>query len=268
MTTTEWKKLVSDFLDTTNLKVSLKAGRAISKRAKASHLPELYALLEKSDNFYVREMVCEPIARLDGAKALPLLFKTLQRGEQDGHDNDGLVNTVMGVLESDKSACLSYVLELLRSEGAGERIDAAWALGFLAPAFDPKILFDLYASDPDVEVQQTAGDSLQGFVDPKKKEATPEPEAFNGTWTWQDCEPKLKYSLEIKGATGICKISNSYAINIGDVALKIQMHVGNVFVGEHLFTNGAWYPVTAKRDGRHLHIQGAGQIWKLDKVDE
>src|SRR5690242_16926551 len=97
MASQSWEKLMKDLVSQDH-KVYLKAARQLVKVANTTHVRDLYKLL-KSDSFFVREVAADPLARLEGAAALPTLFDALEMGEEQGHDNDGLVNTIIGTLE-------------------------------------------------------------------------------------------------------------------------------------------------------------------------
>jgi len=269
MTHSSWNELLQDLQNPNDIRLAIKAGRALSKMAKASNVPDLYALLQH-ESFFVREEVARPLARLEGAKALPALFQALNRGEQDGHDNDDLITTMIELFESHKREVAQLLLVMLKSDHASTRADAAWALSFVVPEVSAQPLFDLLSHDPDPEVRSVAAGSLQIFQDPAFR-AVQDPvhtlDTFNGQWMWLDCEPSLKYGVEINGMTGICLKANSPNFSIGDVILKISLFSGQIFVGQHLFTNAAWYPVTGWLEGSFLYLQGGNQIWQLQRID-
>jgi hypothetical protein len=251
------------------MKTSLKAARQISKVADPSHINDLYKLME-SDNFYVREVIADPLARLEGVRALPILFQALQRGEQQGHDNDGLTNTMIGLFESNKDVVAPMLIDMTQSPLASLRADAAWALGFVASAIDPEILFKLFTEDPDAEVRGVAADSLQIylFTSPPDSIKKDDLKSFDGKWMWTECEPHLMYGFEISGDAGICIKANATTYNVGDVMLKIKLLSSNAFVGEQIFTNGVWYPVTAYLDNHAIQLYGAGLTWSMEQITD
>jgi hypothetical protein len=83
---------------------------------------------------------------------------------------------------------------------------------------------------------------------------------------WTECEPHLIYGFEISGATGVCIKANAPTYNNGDVMLKIKLFASNAFVGEQIFTNGFWYPVTVYLDNSKIHLFGAGLNWHMERV--
>jgi hypothetical protein len=262
-----WAELLVDLHHTINVKGATKAARQIAKRATTVHVKELYQLLN-GDSFFVREAAAIPLARLEGANVLPALFKAMQRGEQEGHDNDGLTNTIIDVLESHKAECLPMLQKMLESTDAETRTDAAWALGYIAKAVDPKVLFDVFNHDPAPGVQTAAANSLQTYLFIKKKQPIDLQALipFHGKWLWKECEPHLSYGFEITGTTGICIKTNAPTFSIGDKILRIAMQSGQSFVGEQIFTNAVWYPVTARLENQYLYMQGAGIHWKLERI--
>lgn len=265
MTPSKWKTLVETMLDSINSKEAVKAARTISKTAEASHVKELYALL-KSDNFFVREAVAEPLARLEGAASLPALFDALEKGEDQGHDNDGLVNTIIGTLEKHKKKAAAFLTGMVKSEKTASRANGVWGMGFILESVDPKIVFDLFTSDPDEEVRLMAGDALHGLNPPKAKELF-DTRLLTGKWMWLDCEAHLSYGFEINGLAGTCIKTNSPCFAVGDVILNIHAAHETSFVGQQIFTNGAWYSITALVKDNKLHIQANGLNWAMERVD-
>ena len=77
---------------------------------------------------------------------------------------------------------------------------------------------------------------------------------------WLDTTENLQYRFEIEGAQGTCIKSN------GAVILKVQLADDPVFVGQQIFTNWAWYPITGIRDGQKLLMEGGGLNWTMERV--
>ncbi len=126
----QWIHLV-DALRSDDIDRAVDAAQTLAEIADATHIPALYQLLQDHD-FFVREAAADPLARLEGARALPRLFQALRRGRQDGHDNDGLTALTADVIEQHQDDALPVLLAMHRSPSSEERAEAAWALGFVA----------------------------------------------------------------------------------------------------------------------------------------
>lgn len=260
-----WNDSIAALQNTDDVNASVKAAKTISEIADENDVKQLYELLQNK-NFFIREAVAIPLARLEGARALSALFHATKQGELDDHDNDGLTNTIIGLLESNQKAVVPILLNMLKSSNADTRIDAIWALGFVSSGVEPAVFFDRFIKDPDPDVRSVAGDSLQIYAGKKSKNKL-DIKPFVGKWMWMDCEENLKYGFYIEGIKGICTKNNAPTYAIGDVMLKISLSSGLAFVGEQIFTNGCWYPVTARREGQTLHMQGGGHTWAMSRVE-
>ena len=156
-----WATLIATLRDTDDFERSLQACEVISEVADESCVPDLYALLNDEDIF-VREAAAAPLATLEGIKALPALFQALTRGFQDGHDNDGLSTTIIGILGNQKSAVVPLLLKMADAPNSETRSNAAWALGFVAEAITSLPLLTLL-HDNDAAVRASAAGSLGSF---------------------------------------------------------------------------------------------------------
>ncbi|MBI3482601.1 MAG: HEAT repeat domain-containing protein, partial [Bacteroidetes bacterium] len=217
----QWHDLISRLDNPNEIEASIKAAKAISKVAGPEHVKELYSLLQ-SPNFFVRETAAVPLTRLEGIKVLPHLFRAMEQGELDGHDNDSLTNTLIGLIESNKKKVTPLLLDMLKSSENGARADAVWALGFVTAQVEPSIFIDLVRNDKDAEIRSMAASALQSYSGGKKKYPV-NTDSFRGRWMWLDTAENLQYGFEIEGAQGICIKSNSPALVNGDVILKIQL---------------------------------------------
>jgi hypothetical protein len=70
----------------------------LDKLATADHLPQLLDLLANGRDFTIREAAAVPVARLQGVAALPHLLAAMQRGTEEGHDNDLLASVITDVV--------------------------------------------------------------------------------------------------------------------------------------------------------------------------
>jgi hypothetical protein len=131
VTKAEWNRTLAD-LRSLDRERSVKAIRRLNESADKSDLPRLRRLVVEGEDFYVREAAARPLARLDGARALPLLFEALNKGRRENHDNDGLDDTIVGLLQSFPRKVAPLLFRMSASTRDEDRANAAWALEFLA----------------------------------------------------------------------------------------------------------------------------------------
>jgi HEAT repeat protein len=158
----EWGRILADLHDVENLDRAVGACEALDKAADESWLPQLHRLLAKGRDFFVREAAAVPIARLEGLRALPQLLRTLELGEKEGHDNDGLASLVSDLVWSNAKEAAPALLRMIRGPSERQRSDAAWLWGFAAEALTPEPLLALL-SDPSPHVRSAAVGSLGSF---------------------------------------------------------------------------------------------------------
>lgn len=160
MLPSDWDHLVED-LRAADTDRAVRAASIVSDLADRSHVPDLYRLLGDED-FFVREATAEPLARLEGARALPALLQALVRGEAEGHDNDGLTAVISDLLETHGREVGPLLVGMLGASTHEDRENAAWALGFLPAdvAIDP-LLVALRDASP--AVRSAAASSLAAF---------------------------------------------------------------------------------------------------------
>ena len=106
----DWDRIISDLHDVHDMDRALTAMKALDLATDETWLPRLHQLLAEGRDFWVREAAAYPIARLEGLKALPQLLHALQLGVRDGHDNDGLVTLIVGLVQADSGASGPYVI--------------------------------------------------------------------------------------------------------------------------------------------------------------
>lgn len=161
MGNSSWTQLIQD-LYSDNVDRAVRACEEISKTADETNITELYLLLE-DDSFFIREAAAFPLARLEGVRALPALFRAYTRGIQDGHDNDGMNVTIGDLLEENQQAALPLLENMLLNEDKDVRANGAWALGFVAEQLSPAILLNLLENESDLDVKLAAIGSLGSF---------------------------------------------------------------------------------------------------------
>lgn len=105
----------------------LKAFDELNSRASAADLPVLLATLRSpTSNFWVRELLSEPIVRLAGAQALPQLFDALETNEAEGHDNDGFTTVLVVLVATDPTGVKAELAALEPNATATRRKTIEW----------------------------------------------------------------------------------------------------------------------------------------------
>jgi HEAT repeat protein len=158
MTTSEWERILADLRAEDDVDRIVRAAEQLDALADQSHISDLHRLIQ-DDDWFIRETAAAPLARLEGARALPLLFHALTRGQQQGHDNDGLSTTIVSVLEEHRQACAPLLLSMLADPDPAKRAHAAWGLGWQPPEVACVPLLTALR-DPDANVRGAAAGSL------------------------------------------------------------------------------------------------------------
>ena len=94
-------------------------------------LPVLFAALRsETSNFWVRELLCEPIIKLAGAKAIPELMAAFQKNFEEGHDNDGFQLFLTELTEQDPTGVRIELEKLATTASKAELENINWLLEF------------------------------------------------------------------------------------------------------------------------------------------
>jgi bilin biosynthesis protein len=155
----EWDRIIAELHDVEDIRRAVGAYERLSKAADESWLPRLHQLLATGRDFFVREAAAYPIARLEGLRALPQLLHALKRGEDEGHDNDGLAALVSDLVWANPDQAAPLLIQMIGSSSERQRSDAAWLWGFAATALPPEPLLRL-SKDPSPPVRSAAIGSL------------------------------------------------------------------------------------------------------------
>src|SRR5262245_30959652 len=110
----DWDRIIADLHDVEDVDRAVAACEALDKAADESWLPRLHRLLAEGRDFFVREAAAAPIARLEGLRALPQLLHALHLGEQEGHDNDGLVCLITGLVSDNPEEAAPALRQMIR----------------------------------------------------------------------------------------------------------------------------------------------------------
>ncbi|MEM7342771.1 MAG: HEAT repeat domain-containing protein [Chloroflexota bacterium] len=161
-----WQQILKDLSGDNGVDSAADAAEMLDKAADESHISDLQKLALSSDLF-VSEIAAIKLVELQGVKELPLLLKALDNGMQLGHDCDGLVSAISSELEMNTSEAAPIVVDLLKSDNANERANAAWAYGFIEDAVQIEPLLEL-ASDEYSTVRAEVASALSSFdTDPR-----------------------------------------------------------------------------------------------------
>ena len=94
--------------------------RTIQEMTTSNDIPYLIKVLGAPDSdFWVREMLSEPIARIGGSPTLHALLEAFDPNPRDGHDNDSFEAVLIELLKREPSTSR---LELLRIKDVDPRL--------------------------------------------------------------------------------------------------------------------------------------------------
>lgn len=126
----ELEILWSDF-EEHDIDEKLSAFERLKVAASKEDLPQfINALKSDRNDFWVRELLSEPVSDLGGSKYLPELFDALQKNYHKGHDNDGLNHFLTEIAGAEPAACRKALEELLANDNFRHREAADWLLEF------------------------------------------------------------------------------------------------------------------------------------------
>jgi HEAT repeat protein len=119
--------------DKHNVARAVAATRTLRETATLEDVPRLMQLL-RDDDVCVREAAAWPVCELAGPAALPELLQALQRGFDDGHDNDGLQAALADLVYADRIEARNALTRLATSSDRATRENAAWLLEYCEEA--------------------------------------------------------------------------------------------------------------------------------------
>jgi HEAT repeat protein len=158
----DWTRLVGDLLSyPDDLDRALDAAAALCEDADESRLPELERLFGSGD-YFLREVLADPLARIKGLDALPELLEGMRMGHRAGYDHDGLMFSITQLIQYHPSEAVPVLLTMLRSPSGDDREDAAWLLGFASTAAPAEPLIRAL-KDSSAGVRGSAIRSLSSF---------------------------------------------------------------------------------------------------------
>lgn len=120
------------FLETgRGVEAQLEAFKKLNASVTVSDLPVLLkAIKSETSNFWVRELLSEPIINLAGAKALPELMAALQKNFEEGHDNDGFLLFLTELAEEDPTGVRAALEKLAKTATKVELENINWLLEY------------------------------------------------------------------------------------------------------------------------------------------
>jgi len=159
MTHEELEGLVRD-LRSDDKDRAMRARERIAAVRDREHLESLRARLEDEDAF-VREAAAEPLIAMQGVQVIPELVQALNRGADQGHDNDTLASLVADLVTQDPAAAAPAIRALLADPEPRLRARGAWMAGFASGVIPTEILCHLL-EDSDAGVRADAAGALSG----------------------------------------------------------------------------------------------------------
>jgi len=136
MTEHEWTVVVEALRDRGNVHRAVAAARQLHNTATSEDLPRLMQLLTDDDGL-VREAAAWPVCELAGASALPELLRALQRGFDEGLDNDGFQAALADLVVAHRTEARDALTRLAGSSDKATRDNAAWLLEYCESPSEP-----------------------------------------------------------------------------------------------------------------------------------
>jgi hypothetical protein len=128
MNTSSWDSTIAEIEALDDRSVAAVA--RLHAESTLEDVPRLLELLERADNFFVREAAAWPLAELVGAQVLPALLRAYQRGFDEGHDNDGFTAALLEIPAIHPGHAKAALSELATEAAEPMRGHAKWLLEF------------------------------------------------------------------------------------------------------------------------------------------
>jgi hypothetical protein len=126
MSTLNWDELVDD-LHGEDVDLALAASEQIAANVTAADLPRIYALAEDED-YFVRVMAGDILAKTAGITALPTLLAIMLRNEEEGFDNDGLDHATKALIDANPITARTTLEQFARNGSPVAKTIADWGL--------------------------------------------------------------------------------------------------------------------------------------------
>lgn len=88
------------------------------------------ALQSDQSNFWLRELLSGPIARIGGSGCLPILLDAVVKGENEGHDNDLLCSNLIEMAAAHPTACREVLNAMIQASEYQHKEVATWLLDY------------------------------------------------------------------------------------------------------------------------------------------
>ncbi len=126
MSTLQWDELIAD-LRGDDVDRALAASEQIAAIITAADLPRIYPLAEDED-YFVRVMAGDILAKTAGIAALPTLLAIMLRNEEEGFDNDGLDHATKALIDANPITARTTLEQVARNGNREAKKLAAWGL--------------------------------------------------------------------------------------------------------------------------------------------
>lgn len=126
MSALQWDELVAD-LRGDDVDRALAASEQIATHITAADLPRIYPLAEDED-YFVRVMAGDILAKSAGVAALPTLLAIMLRNEEEGFDNDGLDHATKALINANPITARTTLEQFARNGTPEAKKIAEWGL--------------------------------------------------------------------------------------------------------------------------------------------
>jgi hypothetical protein len=127
----QFMEIMWSSFDEFNVEQKLEAFDELKLSIKKDDLPQLLEMLASAKNdFWVRELLSEPICELGGTDCLPELFAALALNESEGHDNDGFCHFLTELAASEPDKCKVQLKNLASLDNDKYKEYSEWLLEY------------------------------------------------------------------------------------------------------------------------------------------
>ena len=123
-----WIRAVQE-LGSEDVDTAVHAAEALHRECSIEDVERLLVLLDHPDPFF-REAAAWPLSELAGPSYLGPLLEALQRGHEDGHDNDGLSTALIEMCAFYPEQVRQGLEEIIARSDGPLRRNAQWLLTF------------------------------------------------------------------------------------------------------------------------------------------
>jgi hypothetical protein len=114
-----------------NVEQKLEAFDELKCSIEEDDLPQLLEMLASNKNdFWVRELLSEPICELGGSDCLPELFDALALNESEGHDSDSFCHFLTELAAAEPNRCKAQLKSLATAKNEKYKEYSEWLLEY------------------------------------------------------------------------------------------------------------------------------------------